>query len=136
MIPGDTVIDKIHPKQIELTYHPWRGKHHSGVKGIGLITLARIDGLNTFPVDYRIYDKDGDDLSKNDYFRDLCERCLRSKTLPVFLKKLPPLHNLSSGKPSKIFRKFLSGVASIRKIPFRMIRIRLYVNTFSFRVFS
>jgi hypothetical protein len=45
------VIDKIH-------------------SGIGLITLVWTDGINTFPVDYHIYDKDGDEMSKNYHLRE------------------------------------------------------------------
>ena len=71
LILDDTVIDKIHSKQIELTHYQWSGKHHKVVKGIGLITLVWTDGINTFPIDYRIYDKDGDEMSKNDHFREM-----------------------------------------------------------------
>lgn len=41
------------------------------VKGIGLIALVWTDGVNTCPINFRIYDKDGDELSKNDHFRDM-----------------------------------------------------------------
>jgi len=41
LIVDDTVIDKIHSKQIELTYYQWSGKHHSVVKGIGLNNPSR-----------------------------------------------------------------------------------------------
>jgi hypothetical protein len=54
-----------------LTYFQWSGNHHKVIKGIGLITLVWTDGTNTFPIDYRIYDKDGDHLSKNDHFRSM-----------------------------------------------------------------
>ena len=71
LVLDDTVIDKIYSKEIELTYYQWSGKHHKVVQGIGLITLVWTDGVNTFPVDYRIYDKDGDELSKNDHLRQM-----------------------------------------------------------------
>jgi putative transposase len=63
LILDDTVIDKVYSEQI--------GKHHKIVKRIGLITLVWTDGVNTFPVDFRIYDKDGDERSKNDHFREI-----------------------------------------------------------------
>jgi len=66
-----TVIHNIHSKQIELTHYQWSGKHHKVVKGIGLITLVWTDGINTFPIDYRIYDKEGDEMSKNDHFHEM-----------------------------------------------------------------
>jgi hypothetical protein len=71
LILDDTILDKIHSKHIELTYYQWSGKHQKVVKGIGLITLVWTDGINTFPIDYRIYDKNGDELTKNDHFREM-----------------------------------------------------------------
>ena len=47
------------------------GKHHKVVKGIGLMTMVWTDRINTFPIDYRIYDKDRNDMSKNDHFREM-----------------------------------------------------------------
>jgi len=41
------------------------------VKGIGLITPVWTDGINTFPIDYRIYDEEGDEMSKNDHIREM-----------------------------------------------------------------
>jgi len=85
LILDDTVLDKIYSKQIELTYYQWSGKHHKIVKGIGLITLIWTDGVNTFPVDYRIYDKKGDELSKNDHFRDLVKTAADRGFQPYFV---------------------------------------------------
>jgi len=85
LILDDTVLDKIYSEQIELTYYQWSGKHHKIVKGIGLITLVWTDGVNTFPVDYRIYDKDGDELSKNDHFRDMVKTAFDRGFQPYFV---------------------------------------------------
>ena len=73
LILDDTVIDKIHSERIELACFQWSGKHHKVVKGIGLVTLVWTDGTDTFPVDYRIYHKEDDDLSKNDHFRAMIQ---------------------------------------------------------------
>ena len=73
LILDDTVLDKMHSKKIALTYFQWSGKHHEVVKGIGLITLVWTDGTSTFPIDYRIYDKDGDHLTKNEHFRSMLQ---------------------------------------------------------------
>jgi len=85
LIVDDTVIDKIHSKQIELTYYQWSGKPHSVVKGIGLITQVWTDGTSTFPVDYRIYNKDGDELSKNEHFRDMLKTASVRGFQPAFV---------------------------------------------------
>ncbi len=71
LILDDTVIDKIYSKKIELTYYQWSGKNHKVVKGIGLISLVWTDGIVTFPIDYRIYDKCEDQKTKNDHFREM-----------------------------------------------------------------
>lgn len=65
--------DTIHSKQIELRYYQWSGKHHSVVKEIDLMTLVLTDRTSIMPVDYRIYDKDGYELTKNDHFRAMLE---------------------------------------------------------------
>jgi hypothetical protein len=85
LILDDTVLDKVYSEQIELTYYHWSGKHHKIVKGIGLITLVWTDGVNTFPVDYRIYDKDCDELSKNDHFRDMVKTASDRGFQPYFV---------------------------------------------------
>lgn len=84
LIVDDTVLDKIHSKKIELTYFQWSGNHRKVVKGIGLITLVWTDGTNTFPIDYRIYDKDGDKLSKNDHFRAMLQTAYNRGFVPYF----------------------------------------------------
>jgi hypothetical protein len=85
LIVDDTVLDKIHSKKIELTYFQWSGKHRKVVKGIGLITLVWTDGTNTFPIDYRIYDKDGDNLSKNDHLRSMLQTAADRGFVPYFV---------------------------------------------------
>ena len=72
----DTILDKIHSKHIEMTYFQWSGKHHKIVRGIGLISLIWTDGSFTFPIDYRIYDPDEDEKTKNDHFREMIQTAL------------------------------------------------------------
>jgi len=81
----DTVIDKIYSEKIALTYFQWSGNHHEVVKGIGLITLVWTDGTSTFPIDYRIYDKDGDNLSKNEHFRTMLQTAALRGFQPCFV---------------------------------------------------
>ena len=71
LVLDDTILDKIHSKKIECTYYQWSGKHHKVVKGIGLITLIWTDGNVSFPIDYRIYDKNVDDKTKNIHLQDM-----------------------------------------------------------------
>lgn len=71
----DSVIDKPYrdPKKTELVGYFWSGKHKKPVKGINLISLYYTDVLsNSYPVNYRIYDKT-EGKTKNDYFLEMLE---------------------------------------------------------------
>lgn len=85
VILDDTVIGEIHSKHIELTHYRWSGKHHKVMKGIGLITLVWTEGVNRFPVDCRIYDNDGHDMSKKDHFREMVMTASAWGFLPSFV---------------------------------------------------
>jgi len=85
LILDDTVLDKMHSEKIALTYFQWSGKHHKVIKGIGLITLVWTDGTNTFPIDYRIYDKDGDHLTKNEHLRSMVQTAANRGFEPYFV---------------------------------------------------
>lgn len=69
LVADDSTLDKLYAKKMELVSRHWSGKHHRVVKGINLITLLWSDGDRHVPVDYRLYDKAGDGLSKNDHFQ-------------------------------------------------------------------
>ena len=43
------------------------------------------DGTSTFPIDYRIYDKDGDHLTKNDHFRTMLRTAAERGFQPYFV---------------------------------------------------
>ena len=81
----DTVIDKIHSKFIEMTYYQWSGKHHKIVKGIGLISLVWTDGEVTYPLDYRIYNPDDDEKTKNDHFREIIQTVINPGFSPYLV---------------------------------------------------
>ena len=85
LVLDDTILDKIHSKKIEATYFQWSGKHHKVVKGIGLITLIWTDGIVSFPIDYRIYDKNVDDKTKNDHLQDMVNTAFKRGFIPSFI---------------------------------------------------
>src|SRR5438270_1913607 len=68
LIVDDSTLDKPYARKIDLVTRHWSGKHHRVVRGINLITLLWTDGECLIPVDYRIYDKQHDGLTKNDHF--------------------------------------------------------------------
>jgi len=47
------------------------------MRGINLMTLLWTDGDRHIPVDYRLYDKGRDKLTKNDHFREVLEEARR-----------------------------------------------------------
>lgn len=69
LVVDDSTLDKPYAKKINLVTRHWSGKHHAVVEGINLITLLWSDGDRHVPVDYRVYDKHGDGLTKNDHFQ-------------------------------------------------------------------
>jgi hypothetical protein len=69
LICDDSTLDKLYSRKIELVTRHWSGKHKRVVSGINLITLLWTDGERHIPVDYRIYNKGVDGLTKNDHFR-------------------------------------------------------------------
>jgi putative transposase len=71
LVIDDSTLDKPYAKQMELVVRHWSGKHHVVVSGINLITLLWTDGDRHVPVDYRVFDKKQDALTKNDHFRAL-----------------------------------------------------------------
>lgn len=73
LVLDDSVLDKPYAKKMELVARQWSGKHGRVVRGIGLVTLLWSDGEALIPCDYRLYDKDGDGLTKNDHARALLD---------------------------------------------------------------
>jgi putative transposase len=69
LVIDDSTPDKPYAKKMELVTRHWSGKHHALVSGINLITLLRTDGDRHVPVDYRVFDKKRDSLTKNDHFQ-------------------------------------------------------------------
>ena len=68
LIADDSTLDKPYAEKMELVHRHWSGKHHAVVDGINLITLLWTDGDRLIPIDYRIYDKPNDGITKNEHF--------------------------------------------------------------------
>ena len=71
LIADDTTLDKLYSRKIELVTRHWSGKHRKAVAGINLLTLLWTDGERCIPVDFRIYNKSADGLTKNGHFRTM-----------------------------------------------------------------
>jgi hypothetical protein len=73
LIVDVSTLDKLYSRKIELVTRHWSGKHKRVVSGINLVTLLWTDGERYIPVDYRIYNKKQDGLTKNDHFRQMAQ---------------------------------------------------------------
>jgi len=68
LVGDDSTLDKPYAAKIDLVTRHWSGKHHAVVEGINLITLVWTDGDRIIPIDYRLYDKARDGITKNEHF--------------------------------------------------------------------
>ena len=68
LVGDDSTLDKPYAAKMELVTRHWSGKHHAVVEGINLITLVWTDGDRIIPIDYRVYDKARDGITKNEHF--------------------------------------------------------------------
>ncbi len=73
LINDDSTLDKLYSRKIELVTRHWSGKHKRVVSGINLVTLLWSDGERYIPVDFRIYNKAKDGLTKHDHFRAMLQ---------------------------------------------------------------
>ena len=71
LVLDDSTLDKPYGPHIELVCRHWSGKHRAVVEGINLISLLWTDGDIAIPVDWRVFDKQNDGLSKNDHLRQM-----------------------------------------------------------------
>lgn len=82
LVLDDTTLDKPYARQMGLVTRHWSGKHHAVVQGINLLTLLWSDGQALVPVDYRLYDKATDELTKNDHFQHLLQAAQQRSFAP------------------------------------------------------
>jgi len=85
LVVDDTVVDKPYAEKIELVRWQWSGTHHDVVKGIGVITLLWTDGNRHVPVDFRVYDPEGDGKTKNQHFRDMVDTARERGFQPIYV---------------------------------------------------
>ena len=71
LVIDDSTLDKPYAQKMEIVTRHWSGKHKQVVCGINLITLMWTDGDSQIPCDYRLYNKQHDNLTKNDHFQAL-----------------------------------------------------------------
>lgn len=84
LIFDDTVIDKRHSEEIELTRWQYSGNEHGVIRGIGLISCLYVNPRigKFWVIDYRIYDPSGDGKTKIDHVLDMLKSLVYYKDLP------------------------------------------------------
>jgi putative transposase len=103
LVIDDSTLDKPYAKKIDLVVRHWSGKHHRVVSGINLITLLWTDGDRHVPCDYRIFDQQKDQLTKNDHCQAMLKEARQRGVQPrcvVFDSWYSGLENL------KLIRSF------------------------------
>lgn len=73
LVIDDTTLDKPYARRMDLVVQHWSGKHRRVVDGINLITLLWTDGDVAIPVDWRVFNKAHDGLTKNDHARQMLD---------------------------------------------------------------
>ena len=82
LVADDTTLDKPYGPHIELVTRHWSGKHRAVVQGIHLVTLLWTDGDVAIPVDWRVFDKARDGLTKNDHLRQMLQTARQRGFVP------------------------------------------------------
>jgi hypothetical protein len=86
LIVDDSVQNKQYSQKIELVKKQYSGAEHGLVRGIGVVNLLHSDGIDFYPIDYRIYAPEADGKTKNEHFREMflnaCnDKGIKAKTL-------------------------------------------------------
>ena len=97
LVVDDSTLGKPYAQKMDWVQRHGSGKHHAVVEGINLITLLWTEGDRHVPLDYRLYDKAGDALTKNDHFQALLKTAHERRFAPecvVFDSGYGSLENL------------------------------------------
>lgn len=80
LILDDSVQAKQHSRAIENVYRQYSGNVHGLVNGIGVVNLVHgTDEDGVYPIDYRIYDPELDENTKNDHFLAMLKQAFTAK---------------------------------------------------------
>ena len=81
LIVDDSVQDKRYSRQIELVQPQYSGAAGGVVRGIGVVNLIHTDGIDYYPIDFRIFAPKQDGKTKNDHFREMLINVVANKRL-------------------------------------------------------
>lgn len=81
LIVDDSVQDKRYSRHIELVQAQYSGAAGGIVRGIGVVNLIHTDGIDYYPLDFRIFAPIADGKTKNDHFREMLMGAVANKRL-------------------------------------------------------
>lgn len=85
LIGDDTLLNKQYSRKNQLAKKQYSGCEHTLENGIALVNLLWTRGEQFIPVDYRIYQKQSDDKTKNDHFQDMLKRAKQRGFSPLYV---------------------------------------------------
>lgn len=85
LVLDDTILDKKYSNCNELAHYQYSGNQHGLVYGIGLVNLLWTDTNSFVPVDYCFYDKEHDNKTKNDHFKEMIRQAYKRGFSPLYV---------------------------------------------------
>jgi len=85
LVGDDSLLSKKYSRENELAKKQYGGNAHGLINGICLVNLLWTSGEEYIPVDYRIYQKENDDKTKNDHFQDMLKRAKKRDFKPRYV---------------------------------------------------
>jgi len=85
LVCDDTLLDKRYSRCNEMSKVQYSGNAHGLVNGICLVNLLWTSGEEYIPVDYRVYQKENDDLTKNDHFQNMLDTAQKREFTPQYI---------------------------------------------------
>lgn len=84
LVGDDSLLSKKFSRENELARKQYSGNAHDIVLGISLVNLLWTLGEEYIPVDYRIYQKENDDQTKNDHFQQMLKKAKKRGFKPYY----------------------------------------------------
>lgn len=85
LVGDDSLLSKKYSRENELARKQYSGNAHGLVNGICIVNLLWTNDEAYIPIDYRIYQKENDDKTKNDHFQDMLKKAKKRDFKPHYV---------------------------------------------------
>jgi hypothetical protein len=85
LVGDDTLLSKKYSRANELAKKQYSGDTHGLEMGISLVNLLWTNGEKFVPIDYRVYQRENDDKTKNDHFKEMLLRAKQRGFEPLYV---------------------------------------------------